>query len=105
MKNSNQTRHEELIKFLSKFSQYQDEKGKSILETKRDQLNTSEINSIPRKDISNAVVVLTDFLNIRSGSVGDFDLYTLIQEYMSDQDSRKKINNLLKELKTDKIQV
>lgn len=43
------------------------------------------------------MVVLTDFLNIMSGSAGDINLYKLLQAYLSVPEYREKINVVVEE--------
>lgn len=100
MKSKNQIRHEELIDFLSKFSQYQDNEGNSLIEKVNDSRTTGKISQISTNDINKGVVVLTDFLNINSGSAGEFNLYRLLQAYLSIPEYRTKINSIVDEAHT-----
>ena len=97
MKDKNQDRHEKLIDFLSKFSQYQDENGKSTLTKVKESRTSGKVEKISTNDINKGVIVLTDFLNIYSGSVGNFNLYRLLQAYISVPEFREKINEVTEE--------
>ena len=97
MKDKNQDRHEKLIDFLSKFSQYQDENGKSTLTKVKESRTSGKIEKILTNDINKGVDVLTDLLNIYSGSVGNFNLYRLLQAYISVPEFRDKMNEVTEE--------
>lgn len=97
MKNINQIRHEELVDFLSNFSQYQDENGKSILTKVKDSITSGQVEKISTNDINSGVVVFTDLLNINSGSAGNINFYRLLQAYISVSEFRDKINEVVEE--------
>lgn len=92
MKSEYQIRHEKLIEFLSQYSQYQDENGKPTINKVREVRTSGLVSKIDTNDVNKGVVVLTDFLNIYSGSVGDFNLYRLLQAYITVPECRAKIN-------------
>ncbi len=96
-KSDNQIRHEKLIEFLSQFRQYQTEDGiPTIHKVSRERTGT-DIEKISINDINKGVVVLTDFLDIMSGSAGNIDLYRLLQAYFSVPEYREKINAVVEE--------
>ncbi|MBC8753978.1 hypothetical protein H2O64_04800 [Kordia sp. YSTF-M3] len=97
MKDKNQDRHEKLIDFLSQFSQYQDHNGKSSLTKVKESRTSGQVEKISTNDINKGVVIFTDLLNIYSGSVGKFDLYRLLQAYISVPEFRDKINEVVEE--------
>jgi len=96
-KSDNQVRHEKLIDFLSQFGQFHSKEGKSYLKKVKKERTGVEIEQISTNDINAAVVVLTDFLNIMSGSAGDINLYRLLQSYLSIPEYREKINAVVEE--------
>ncbi|MGV0964768.1 hypothetical protein [Empedobacter falsenii] len=56
---------------------------------------TGEILNIDINDINHAVILFTNILNINSGSTGERDLYKLLQEYLTNSDKQKAINEIL----------
>jgi hypothetical protein len=97
MKDKNQDRHEKLIDFLSKFTQYQDENGKSTLTKVKESRTSGKVEKISANDINKGVIVFTDLLNIHSGSVGNFNLYRLLKAYVSVPEFRDKMNEVADE--------
>jgi hypothetical protein len=97
MKDKNQDRHEKLIDFLSKFTQYQDENGKSTLTKVKESRTSGKVEKISTNDINKGVIVFTDLLNIHSGSVGNFNLYRLLKAYVSVPEFRDKMNEVADE--------
>ena len=96
-KSKKQIRHENLIEFLTQFSQFQSEDGKpSIFKVEKERTGT-DLEQISVNDINKAVVVFTDVLNIMSGSAGNVDFYELLQAYLRKPEYRVKINALVKE--------
>ncbi len=96
-KTESQIRHEMLIDFLSKFSQYQSEDGKPMLRKIPDSLTNDKLHKIDANSINKAIIVFTDVLNIYSGSAGDVNLYRLMQAYIGVPECREKINKLVYE--------
>ena len=96
MKTGKQIRHEELIKLLEKFPQYQDGNGSSILNEVKNSRVTKDFAKIDITDINNGVVCFTDFLNITAGSMGDIYFYRLLQGYMLDKNKREAINRIIR---------
>jgi hypothetical protein len=92
--NEHQIRHEKLIDFLSQFSQYQFD-GKPRLQKVKEQISGSQTQTIDTNDIRSAVTVFCDTLNISGGSSGNMDLYNLLQSYLINPESRKKINDAI----------
>ena len=95
MKTEKQIRHEELIKFLKKFPQYQDGKGNSIIHEVKNSRGSRDFSKIDITDINYGVVCFTDFLNITGGSIGSIDFYRLLQGYMLDINKREAINKII----------
>lgn len=94
-KTPSQIRHEKLIDFLSQFSQYQDEEGKTICKKEEFTLRSKDLQFLDINTINTATVVLSDYLNLGGGSLNDIDLYRLLQIYFKDLEKRKKINEIL----------
>jgi len=92
-----QERHEKLIAFLSEFKQYQNEDGTPKLKKVKKTLTSKQIENINFNEINAAVVVLTDVLNIGGGSIGNIDLYRLLQAYLLVPEYREKIDIVVNE--------
>ncbi|MCA0428810.1 MAG: hypothetical protein LCH37_15345 [Bacteroidetes bacterium] len=60
-------------------------------------LEKNTINSVEEMEISSAVVLIVKYLRLNGGSIGDFDLYKLLNVYFRFPEKRKKINNILSE--------
>ena len=89
---TNQARHEQLIDFLNKFEQY-----KGNLTKVKSELTSDKFHLIDVNDINQAVVVLTDVLNLSGGSVSGVNLYVLLQTYLRTPEYREKFNALARE--------
>ena len=96
-KSENQIRHEELIDFLSQFAQYSTKDGKPILKKIKAIRTSNKAHKISHTEINLAVIVFTDVLNLGGGSIGNIDLYSLLQAYLTIPEYRVKINDLIKE--------
>ena len=96
MKAESQIRHENLIKFLCQFKQYQDKNGEPTLKIVKDSIPSAKYKNISISDINNAVVVFTDVLNMIAGSSGTFDMYQLMQSYITNETARIEINKIIK---------
>ena len=94
-KEINQARHEQIIDFLNKFDQY-----KGHLKKVKQQRTSDKFYLIDTNDINQAVVVVTDVLNLSGGSVSDVDLYELLQAYLQVPTYREKFNKLVSEAKS-----
>ena len=60
-------------------------------------LEKNTINSVEEMEISSAVVLIVKYWRLNGGSIGDFDLYKLLNVYFRFPEKRKKINNILSE--------
>lgn len=96
--NNKQTRHEMLIDFLSQFEQYQFD-CKPRLKKVKEQIDSSKLKDININDINGAVMVFSDTLNLGGGSIGNSDLYQLLQAYLTIPEYRDKINDVVREAK------
>lgn len=56
---------------------------------------TGEILDINTNDINHAVILFSTVLNITHGSTGERDLYKLLQEYLTNSEKQKAINEIL----------
>jgi transcriptional regulator with XRE-family HTH domain len=83
-----QKKHEQLVNVINGIE------GKNLFSIKPSQISHNEIE-VPG-EILNAGILITDVLNIRSGSSGDFQLYDLLQKYFNDEIARKEINKIVK---------
>lgn len=97
--NTNQTRHEMLLDFLSQFTQYQFD-GKPRFKIVKEQITSEKVKDIDINDINVAVIVLCDTLNLYGGSTGDIDIYQLLQAYLTIPEYRVKINSVVNEAKS-----
>ncbi|TWP24286.1 hypothetical protein ETU10_03310 [Apibacter muscae] len=86
------SKHEQLIDFLNK--NYSNRKFKKFNEHNL----SGDVDLLNIDDINNAVVIFTDVLNLYSGSVGKYDLYKLMQEYLTNVEKRDAINKIIKKL-------
>jgi len=93
MEETKQMRHEKLVDTLLGFNQYKSGSLKKV-KVQRDSDSVAKIDS---NEINHAVIAFTDILNIGGGSIGDIDLYRLLQAYLGDPDSRKEFNKLVNE--------
>lgn len=50
---------------------------------------------LKKEEINNAVVIFVVALGLTGGSVGDIDLYKLLQKYLLDLKFRKKVNKII----------
>jgi len=90
-----QKRHNALIDLLKQFSQYQDSNKKTVLKKRSKEIGSKDLVKLDCNEINNSVVVLTDFLNLSGGSIGDIDLYRLLQSYFLDLEKRKLFNEIV----------
>lgn len=96
----NQERHEKLITFLSEFKQYQNQDGTPRLKKIKKTRTSNQVEKIDFNDVNAAVIVLTDVLNIGGGSIGNIDLYRLLQAYLLIPEYREKIDIVVNEAHT-----
>lgn len=89
MKDKYQIRHEELVDYLNSKDKM------SNFKKLKDQISSLDANKIDANDINNGVILFTDFLNLSGGSIGNIDLYKLLQVYLGDEEKRKKINEII----------
>ncbi|WP_299761352.1 hypothetical protein [uncultured Dokdonia sp.] len=88
--------HNALIDLLNKQSLYRDEKGKGRCKKRSKSINSSDLSKLSINEINLTVKVIVDFLNLTGGSIGDYNLYELLQSYLLDTDKRKAINEIIK---------
>lgn len=60
-------------------------------------LEKNTVNSVEELEIQSAVVLIVKYLRLNGGSIGDFDLYKLLNGYFRFPEKRKKINDILVE--------
>lgn len=84
------SKHEQLIDFLNKTYDRDFHKFKK-------QNSSKDFEFLDTNDINSAVIIFTEVLNLYGGSVGEYDLYKLMQEYLTNTEKRNAINKILKE--------
>lgn len=84
-----QRRHEDLFTILSELPQYKDRV--SLVKEERN----TDLADIDSNDVRVAANIFTDCLNITSGSNGNFQLYRLLEGYLTIPKVREKINNII----------
>ncbi|TWP30154.1 hypothetical protein ETU08_06245 [Apibacter muscae] len=85
------SKHEQLIDFLNKTYSKDFRKFK-------EQNFSKDFEFLDTNDINNAVVIFTEVLNLYGGSVGKYDLYKLMQEYLTNAEKRDAINTIIGKL-------
>ncbi|QYN51130.1 hypothetical protein [Apibacter sp. ESL0404] len=61
----------------------------------KDQKFSRDFEFLDINDINNAVLIFTEVLNLNGGSLGKYDLYKLMQEYLTNIEKRNAINKIL----------
>lgn len=83
------SKHEKLVKFVNELE------GSKTFPVLQEELNASEIHTkIKPETIIHATVTLTDLLGIGAGSSGEFDLYELLQAYLTKPECRVQMNGV-----------
>ena len=59
------------------------------------QIDSSRFPELDPNDIREAVAQFTTKLNLTGGSVGDFDLYKLMDAYLRNPNIRKELNKVI----------
>lgn len=93
---SPQTRHEQLIQFLSRFEQYRYADGSPKLSIVAFTRSTTEAKNIGIQEINQAAFTVADVLNLEGAVVNDIDLLELLQVYLRVPEIRTQINALVK---------
>lgn len=93
MESEKKKRHKGIIEFLAKYDQYGNN-GKATLTKFAATFNSTTIKNLSDNDINNAVVVLTDVLNIGNGSANSMNFYALLQAYITVPEHREEFNTL-----------
>lgn len=83
-------RHERLVVALNSA-------GRGPYKVKKNQMFSHEFEKLDTNDINAGVGLFVDFNFLSGGSVVDFDLYRLLQEYFHDKDKRDRINKIVRE--------
>lgn len=58
-------------------------------------IHSNELHLIDKEKIHQAVEKLVESLDLAAGSTSNFDLYQVVEEYFTDLEKRRKINQLL----------
>jgi hypothetical protein len=93
-KTKKQVKHEKLIMFLKQL----DQETYGGITARKEGLFSEEVAAnvhIGDYEVNRAAVLLTDFLNIHSGSAGEHDLYSLLSQYLKNSDKRAEINKII----------
>lgn len=93
-KTKKQMKHEQLIAFLKQL----DPETYGEMTTRKEGLFSEDVASnihIGNYEVNRAAVLLTDFLNIHSGSAGEHDLYSLLSQYLKNSAKRTEINKII----------
>ena len=91
-----QTRHEQLVQFLSRFDHYRYADGTPKLNVVIKTRKASEAKDIGIQDINQAAFLVADVLNLEGAVVEDIDLLELLQVYLRVPEARVEINKLIK---------
>jgi len=91
LQNKHQQQHEKLIELLN---QHPSLKGN--LKVKSDAIGSDEFSDLDINEINQGVRILATAFNLTGGSVGDFNLYKLLQVYFREPEKREKINEILR---------
>lgn len=62
---------------------------------KKDKIHSNDFDKISTNDLNKSVECMVNSLNLSGASVGEFDLYRLIQVYFRDEEKRRKINLII----------
>lgn len=94
-KDEMQARHEALIDSMNQFKQFQDAQGNPILKKRDNYLGSKDLHKLTVSEINHGAVILSDFFNMCGGSIGEVDLYKLLQAYFLDPVKQKEFNRIL----------
>lgn len=64
----------------------------SYIEPPKDAVSYGEYKKLTRLQIDQGVIAFVNACNLRSGSVGDVDLYKLIRCYLQSEEARHQMN-------------
>lgn len=67
-------------------------------------IHSNELHLIDKEKIHQAVEKLVESLDLAAGSTNNFDLYQVVEEYFTDLEKRREINQLLG-IKEDKYEL
>ena len=91
-----QTRHEQLVQFLSQFELYRYADGSPKLSIVDKTRSANEAKNISIQEINQAAFVCADVLNLEGAVINDIDLLELLQVYLRVPEIRSQINALVK---------
>lgn len=81
--------HKELVSFLKQFDDF-----KNInIHAER---TAADLSSINTGEINQCIFLIANFLNKQSMSDGEIDMYKLLQKYIQNSETRKRINELIR---------
>lgn len=82
------SRHRKLVQLINEIEE------SPVLPIVKEEYNSDEVYKIKREHIIHATVAFTDILGIGGGSIGDIDLYELLQAYLTKPECRVQMNNI-----------
>lgn len=88
-----QTKHELLIKFLQQFEEFRGIKSKS---------ETIQSQNLKQSDTDSGAILLCAFFNLTGGSIGEFNLYELLEAYITVPERRNEVNLVIKDILKEK---
>lgn len=89
------TRHREVVKLLASFQMYRKDDGSPFFKIKKEPISGYKTENFTSEEIARAGALLVDVFNLTGGSVGGFDLYSLLRAYFLDEQKRRDINKIL----------
>ena len=88
-------RHEEIVKFLSQYKTYQYADGSAVFPLRKKPISGYNTSNFDTNQVNHLVILIAEVLNLTGGSVGNFDLYNLLQAYFLDEGKRNEINRII----------
>lgn len=78
---------------LDALSTYRDE---WMVEMPTEEVTSGQYATLSRQQIDNGVIAMRIALNLTGASIGNVDLYELVRIYLWDEESRGRINEIVK---------
>lgn len=85
-------RHKTLIEAIKKKKQVL-----GLRPQTRKQMGSGDWANLDTNEINDVVVLIATYLNLTGGSIGEFNLYELLQCYFQDEQARTEINRCVSE--------
>lgn len=90
MKKTSGQRHAALINALADL--YTNEDGTPYFTMRPDGINSGTAHDLNYNELNSAVALVVDLFHMTGGSIGNMDLYRLLQAYITMPESRDAIN-------------